>query len=98
MRTTGGFIPPWPPAKSRRASRCRGSFNGVCRGTDHVEHKSGVGKHGNVAAGDLMRGRAHTFRQEALQLRMDGAVVGGQDVPARLRPPGSTIKLLLEQV
>src|SRR5882672_7450592 len=42
--------------------------------------------------------RAHTLRDEALQLGVDGAVVLGHDVPTRLRPPGCTCHLLVEQV
>ena len=38
------------------------------------------------------------FGDEALQLRIDGAVVLGHDVPARLRPPGGACDLLVEQV
>jgi hypothetical protein len=59
---------------------------------------NGVGKHWDVAAGDLMRGGAHTLRHEALQLGLYSAVTRGHDVRTGLRPPGNTVNLLCEQV
>jgi hypothetical protein len=35
-------------------------LNGVCGGTDHVEHEARVGQHGNVAAVGLIRGVGKT--------------------------------------
>src|SRR5438445_6846939 len=40
---------------SRRAlGRCGGFLNGVCGGSDHVNHEARVREHGNVAAADLI--------------------------------------------
>jgi hypothetical protein len=41
--------------------------NGLCRGTNHIDDKAGVGEHGDVAALDLKDGGAHTLRHEALR-------------------------------
>jgi hypothetical protein len=86
--------------KSRRENLRyrRGSLNHFCGCTDDIDHQVGVGEHGDVATGDLHRIGAHTLRHEALQLRLHGAVLGGHDVRARLRPPGYAIELLCEQV
>src|SRR2546426_5971394 len=86
-----GTSPPW----SRLSWP---SLNGACGGTDHVDHEGGLREHGDVAAVGLMDGGAHPLRDEALQLGMDGAVVLGHDVPARFRPPGGGLHLLVEQV
>jgi hypothetical protein len=45
------------------------------------------GQHRDMAALDLGRVGAHALPQEALQLRLDSAVVLGHDVRARLRLP-----------
>src|SRR5260370_36775900 len=79
-------------------SRCLGFLNSVCGLADHIKYEAGVGEHGNVAAVDLSCGCAHTLRNEAFQIGMDGAVVLGHDVPARLRPPGDAVTPLREQV
>lgn len=74
------------------------SLNGFCGGKDHIDHQLWAGEHGDVAAGNLMRGSAHALRNEPLQLGLHGAVLGGHDVGARLRSPRYAIKLLCEQV
>ena len=51
-----------------------------------------------MTAGDLMRSGAHAFGDEALQVELHGAVLGGHHVPTGLRPPGDTIEPLCEQV
>jgi hypothetical protein len=51
-----------------------------------------------VAAGDLVRGGAHTLRHKALQLGLYGAVIRVHDIRTGLRLPGNTVKLLYEQV
>ena len=50
----------------------------------------------DVAAGGLDGDGSHALRQEALQLRLYGAVLGGHDVPARLRPPSGALDLLVD--
>ena len=65
---------------------------------DDIEYEDGVREHGDVAAVDLAGRSAHTIRHEALQLGMDSPVLGGQDVPTRLRPPSGALDLLVEQV
>ena len=81
------------------ALRCCCFFlNCLCGRTDYIDHQVGVGEHWHVAAVDLVSGGAHTLREEALQVRMNGAVVLGDDVPARLRFPGSFSSLRIEQV
>src|SRR5271155_5130367 len=74
--------------------RCH-SFGG---GADHVDHETGIGKHGDMAAGDLKGGRAHAFRNEAFEIGMDGTVLGGHDVPAGLRSPSGALDFLIEKV
>jgi hypothetical protein len=49
-------------------------------------------------ASDLRSGGAHALRHEAFQIGMDGTVILGNDVPARLRPLGGAFNLLVEQV
>ena len=50
-----------------------------------------MGQHGNVAAVHVVGVGAHTLGHEVLQLGMDGVVVVGHDVPARLRAPGGAV-------
>jgi hypothetical protein len=74
---------------------------GDCGGgiADYVEHGARLGEHRNVAALHLDGRGAHALRSEALQVRVDGAILGGHDVPTRLRPPGDAVQLLLgEQI
>src|SRR5260370_8077048 len=70
---------------------------GDCGGglADYVEHGARLGEHWNVAALHLDGRGAHALRGEAFQLRMDTAILGGHDRPARLRPPSDAIQLLL---
>ena len=80
--------------------RCggRGALDCVGGRADDVEHQVGVGEHGNVAAGNLSHFGAHALRKEPFQIRVDGAVVFADDVPARLRLPSSSTGLRVEQV
>ena len=73
-------------------------MKGFCGHTDDIDHQVGVGEHGHVTAGDLMRSGAHAFGDDALQFGLHGAVLGGHDVRTGLRHPGDTIELLCEQV
>ena len=49
-------------------------------------------------AGELDDGRPHALRHETLQLGMDGTVLGGEDIPARLHLLRDALNLLVEQV
>src|SRR6516225_6050936 len=71
---------------------------GVCGLADHVEHEAWLGKHRHVAAVALKGGCAHALGEEALQIGMNGSVLFGDDVPARLRLPGSSPDFRLEQI
>ena len=73
---------------------------GDCGGglADYVEHGARLGEHRNVAALHLDGRGAHALRSEAFQVRMDSAILGGHDRPARLRPPSDAIQLLGEQI
>src|SRR5258708_5568461 len=51
-----------------------------------------------MAAVDFISGCIHALGEEALQVRMDGAIVLGDDVPAWLRLPGGSTDLRVEQV
>src|SRR6478609_9289651 len=57
-----------------------------------------MGEHGNVAAGDLIYGSAHTLRHKTLQVGMDCVIVGGHDVGTRLRLPGHTTGFQCKQI
>jgi hypothetical protein len=46
----------------------------------------------NVAAADLIGLSAHALRNEALQLRLDGAVVRRHDIGGRFRSPSDPIR------
>src|SRR5262245_51176685 len=71
---------------------------GACGLADHVEHEVGLGKHWHVAAVALEGGCAHALGEEALQIGMNCSVLFGDDVPARLRLPGSSPDFRLEQI
>jgi hypothetical protein len=63
-----------------------------------VENEIGVGQHGDVTAVHVVGVGAHALGGESLQVGMDGLVVIGDDVPTRLRAPGGTGDLGVEQV
>src|SRR5215831_16282546 len=71
---------------------------GVCGLADHVEYGVRLGKHRHVAAVDLKGGCAHALGEETLQIGMNGLILFGDDVPARLRLPGSSSDFRLEQI
>src|SRR6266404_8330803 len=70
----------------------------VCGGADYIQHEVGLGKHGNVTTLELMSGGFHALRKKAFQIRMNGAVVLADDIPARLRLPCGSPNFRLEQV
>ncbi len=86
------------PAGAFYLRSCRDSLNSFGGGTDDIDHQVGVGKHGHVAAGDFCRGGAHPLSNEPFHVRVDGAVILGDDVPAWLRFPGSSSDFRVEQV
>jgi hypothetical protein len=47
-----------------------------------IEYECGVREHWDMAGGDFGRGGLHTLRGEALQLGINRAVLGANDVPA----------------
>ena len=51
-----------------------------------------------MAAIRLECGCAHTLRDETLQLGLNRMVLRSRNVPARLRSPGGTFHLLIEQI
>src|SRR5215471_16459834 len=71
---------------------------GVSGFANHVEHEVRLGKHWHVAAVALKGGCVHTLGEETLQIGMNGSVLFGDDVPARLRLPGSSPDFRLEQI
>src|SRR2546426_3146450 len=72
-------------------NRLRGS-------TNHIQHEVGFREHGDVAAFELMSGSFHALRKKTFQIRVDGAVVLADDIPARLRLPCGSPNFRLEQV
>src|SRR6202050_1591727 len=75
----------------------RGLSDRAGSGPDDVDDDTGMGQHDDVAAVHVVGVSAHALRRETLQLGVDGAVVAGHDVPARLRAPGGTFGLGVEQ-
>jgi hypothetical protein len=67
-------------------------------GADYVEHEVGLGEHWDMATLDLIGGGAHPFGNETFQIGVHSAVVLAHDVPARLRLPRRSFKLLVEKV
>src|ERR1700685_3459571 len=82
----------------RRVLGCRGSLDAADGVADDVDHEVGVGQHGDVAAVDVVGGGVHALGAEALQLGVDGVVVVGDDVPARLGLPGDAVGFGAEQL
>jgi len=72
--------------------------SGFCRFSDHIEHELRLRQHGHVAALRLDGRGTHTLGEETFQVGMDGAILGGNDGPARLRLPCGAFNLLVEQV
>src|SRR5216683_8233690 len=63
------------------------TLSGFCRFSDHVDHELRLRQHGHVAALHFDGRCAHALGEEAFQVGMDGAILGGNDGPARLRLP-----------
>src|SRR5215471_14873014 len=85
--------------RSARRSAVRSiAWLGACGLADHVEHEVGLGKHWHVAAVALKGGCAHALGEEALKIGMNGSVLFGDDIPARLRLPSSSPDFCLEQI
>jgi hypothetical protein len=61
------------------------------RRPDYINDFSGPGDHDDMAAVHFMHGGSHTLRQEALQIRLNGPIVFGHDVPVGLRFPSLRI-------
>ena len=57
-----------------------------------------MGKHRDVAAVHVVGPGAHALGRGSLELGLDGPVMIGHDVPARLAAPGGAVSLLVEQV
>src|SRR5258705_499092 len=79
-----GMVPDWPRPTRRRASVPRARGDGPA---DQVGDGLRLGHVDGVAAGRLADGGAGTFGHRALGGRWDHAVVGGDQVPARLGAP-----------
>ena len=77
---------------------CRHSLSGFYRFSDHIDHDLRLRQHHHVAARDFRRRGAHALSEEALTVRLYGAVVLGDDVPAWLRPPCRSSRFRREQV
>src|SRR5271170_7235472 len=73
-------------------------MNGFGGGTNNVNDQAGMGKHRDVATVNSMGGCIHTLRHETFQLRVNGAVVVGHDVPTRFRLPGDARGVPAEEV
>src|ERR1700692_2930203 len=65
---------------------------------DNVNDQARVGQHRDVAAVDSVRCCTHSLCQEPLQIRLNRAVVVGDDVPTRLRLPGGARCIPAEEV
>jgi hypothetical protein len=76
----------------------RGFLNGGDGGADDVEDAVGLGEHRDVAAVEFVGGGAHALGRGAFEFGVDGVVAGGDDVPARLGPPGGARGVAEEQV
>src|SRR5260370_34123644 len=74
------------------------TMNGVGGGADNIDDEVRVRQHRDVAAVDTVGGCIHTLRHEAFQIRVNRAVVVGDDVPTRLRLPGDARGIPAEQV
>jgi hypothetical protein len=70
----------------------------VCSSANHVDHKLGLREHRHMAARDFVDAGFHPLRNKTFQLRVHSAVVLAHDVPARLRSPRGSFKLMVEEV
>jgi hypothetical protein len=92
----------WIAATRAHQSRARvvvlRFLNGARGLADYAKNELGLRQHRDMTAVGLDDGRAHAFRDKALQLGMYGAVVLGHDEPARFRPPRSPFDPLREKI
>src|SRR6202043_3371708 len=86
----------WKLAESSRRVL---SFLDCVRGlADHIDYQGRLGQHRDMTAVCFDGCGAHMLGDEPLQLGMNSAILGGNDVPARLRLPSGSIDLLVKQV
>ena len=64
-----------------------------CSFSNNVQHKLGLRQHGDMTAIGFEGRCPHALCDEALQLGLDGLVLGGYDVPAWLGSPGGSFNL-----
>src|SRR5262249_28350795 len=83
-------------------SKCSSTFDLLhdsCRSLpNNVQHKVGLGQHGDKTAVGFEDCCPHALCDEALQFGLDGLVLGCHDVPAWLGSPCRSFNLLMEQV
>ena len=77
---------------------CLRPLNRFGRFSDYIDHGLRLRQHHHVAACDLGCRGAHALSEEALTVRLYGAIVLGDDVPARLRLPRGSSRFRREQV
>src|SRR5580704_13896252 len=77
---------------------CRQSLSGFDRFSDHIDYGLRLRQHHHVAARNLGRRGAHALSEEALTVRLYGAIVLCNYVPARLRLPRGSSRFRREQV
>src|SRR5467141_497898 len=77
---------------------CRGCLSGFCGSTDYIDHPFRLGEHRHVAALKLIGCGTHALGREAFEFGMDGAIVFGNNVPARLRSPRDALNRMAEDV
>src|SRR6516162_439514 len=65
---------------------------------NNVQHKFGLGQHGDMTAVGFEDCCPHALCDEALQFGLDGLVLDGHNVPAWLGSPCRSFNLLIEQV
>src|SRR5262245_55653355 len=76
-----------------------GLLHDSCRSfSNNVQHKLGLRQHGDMTAVGFEDRCPHALCDEALQLGLDGLVLGGYDVPAWLGSPGCSFNLLIEEI
>src|SRR5262249_16462530 len=82
-----------------RTPLASGLLHDSCRSfSNNVQHKLGLRQHRDMTAVGLEDRCPHALCDEALQLGLDGLVLGGYDVPAWLGSPGGSFNLLIEEI
>ena len=69
---------------------------GVCGGADYIQHEVGFGKHGDVAALDLISGGAHLSRTKCSGVRLFRATFRGALFKERFRLLSDLFERLFE--